>query len=643
MNKLTLEAVLGFGNLILASANVITSFSVLVYVASHNLRSSVARAFCILSAMIALIYLVDVSLAEVQTVVSANLWLRLQWLGIAFIPAAYMHFSVSLLRTTGDTSRWRRVITWGCYGLSLITVLEAVFGTKIVVTAAQTGNLYHLLPGELFWLFSIYYLVVTIAGWVNILNARSRCLTSTSRRRMSYLSLTFAVPSIGVFPYLLIPTTALSFSTNVIEAVTLLGNLGVALATVVFAYIVAYEGALLPDRVIKHNLLHYLLRGPLVAILVIILMLFIPRVDIIWGLPREMVLIVAVTGSIVILQMAINLAKSGIDRLIYRRDRQEIELIQTLETRLLTSTDLEQLLENTLIALCDLLRVPSGFIVTVQDSDLRLRVYCGPREAAENFLTQYAMSDLMALVESSRIDDIVELDDFKSADGHWLLPLKKPGNHAIAGILGIRAVEARPQFDAEQLDGAFGFVRRLELALEDKNLQELIFGILRRLEVELNRVQEWRSLPAFASAGQQLGTEALHEAGFGQSVKDALAQMWGGPKLTQSPLSRMQVVRQRMLENGNVLPKAIRSILQEAIESLRPDGERSMTSSEWMLYNILDLRFVQGQRIRDVAQRLAMSESDFYRKQRVAIDQVAQTLLQMERLSQENAKQEQEA
>ena len=80
MNKLTLEAVLGFGNLILASANVITSFSVLVYVASHNLRSSVARAFCILSAMIALIYLVDVSLAEVQTVVSANLWLRLQWL-----------------------------------------------------------------------------------------------------------------------------------------------------------------------------------------------------------------------------------------------------------------------------------------------------------------------------------------------------------------------------------------------------------------------------------------------------------------------------------------------------------------------------------------------------------------------------------
>ena len=31
------------------------------------------------------------------------------------------------------------------------------------------------------------------------------------------------------------------------------------------AYTVAYQGALSPDRVIKHNLIHYLLRGPLVA------------------------------------------------------------------------------------------------------------------------------------------------------------------------------------------------------------------------------------------------------------------------------------------------------------------------------------------------------------------------------------------
>ena len=55
-----------------------------------------------------------------------------------------------------------------------------------------------------------------------------------------------------------------------------------------------------------------------------------------------------------------------------------------------------------------------------------------------------------------------------------------------------------------------------------------------------------------------------------------------------------------------------------------------MTASEWIVYNILDLRFVERLRIREITQRLAMSESDFYRKQRIAVEQVAQTLAQME-------------
>ena len=58
-----------------------------------------------------------------------------------------------------------------------------------------------------------------------------------------------------------------------------------------------------------------------------------------------------------------------------------------------------------------------------------------------------------------------------------------------------------------------------------------------------------------------------------------------------------------------------------------------MTTAKWILYNILELKFVQGQRVRDVARRLAMSESDLYRKQRVAIENVAQTISYMERES----------
>jgi DNA-directed RNA polymerase specialized sigma subunit len=48
------------------------------------------------------------------------------------------------------------------------------------------------------------------------------------------------------------------------------------------------------------------------------------------------------------------------------------------------------------------------------------------------------------------------------------------------------------------------------------------------------------------------------------------------------------------------------------------------------LYNILELRFLQGKRIRDIADRLAISESDLYRKQRIAVEEVARQLALME-------------
>ena len=61
-----------------------------------------------------------------------------------------------------------------------------------------------------------------------------------------------------------------------------------------------------------------------------------------------------------------------------------------------------------------------------------------------------------------------------------------------------------------------------------------------------------------------------------------------------------------------------------------------MTTAEWILYNILELKFIQGQKVRDVARRLAMSESDLYRKQRVAIENVATTISRMEEAAHSN-------
>jgi hypothetical protein len=86
------------------------------------------------------------------------------------------------------------------------------------------------------------------------------------------------------------------------------------------------------------------------------------------------------------------------------------------------------------------------------------------------------------------------------------------------------------------------------------------------------------------------------------------------------------VVKQETREHRGNTINAMRAVLLEAIESLRPEGNRSMTTREWILYNILELKFLRRYKVRDVARRLAMSESDLYRKQRIAIRAVGRAI-----------------
>ncbi|MBZ0305474.1 MAG: hypothetical protein K8I82_05340, partial [Anaerolineae bacterium] len=75
----------------------------------------------------------------------------------------------------------------------------------------------------------------------------------------------------------------------------------------------------------------------------------------------------------------------------------------------------------------------------------------------------------------------------------------------------------------------------------------------------------------------------------------------------------------------------LQTILTRVIESLKPEGEPSLQNNDWILYNILEMRFVQGKKVGDVARQLAMSDANFYRKQKSAIEEVARQLWEMEK------------
>jgi DNA polymerase III delta prime subunit len=168
-------------------------------------------------------------------------------------------------------------------------------------------------------------------------------------------------------------------------------------------------------------------------------------------------------------------------------------------------------------------------------------------------------------------------------------------------------------------------------ALEDRQLQQGIFSALERIMPEIEDIQRRRGMIHYVGDDALSEFNVVESGEFREWVRDALKHYWGGPNLTTSPLMALQIVERATREQDGNAMKGLRSVLREAIERLRPEGERKMTAPAWLLFNILDLKFLQGHKVREVAKRLAISESNLYRKQRVAIRAAAQMLAEMER------------
>ncbi len=634
-------------NVVLTSGIVIFSFALLLYLLIYSRRNNVGLTFAFLLGCVLVAYFVDLALSGVEDWQTAEPWLELQWVSIAFTPAAYLNFSSALLTTTGERSKLQMIAVRVSYVLSTLVLVGVAFSDLIVRSGSLTHRAAHLLPGPLFSLFTLYFSLAVAWGAANVLRARRRCLTSTSRRRMTYLAATFAAPAAGVFPYLLFAGWPAATSAVVLWLVLVLGNIGVGLMLVVLSYSVVSFGALSPDRVMKHRLVHFLLRGPFVATLVVLIIVVTSQAEGWLGLPSRRIMLFGVVGVILLLQIGIELARPLIDRALYLQDREEIEWIQQLSGRLLTSTDLHQFLENVLTALCELLRVDTAFVAVVDDGKPHLEVACGDLDPGHfgglSFgAWQASLRQLRGEQDSPHAADgggdsvgereLERYGDLFVWDGYWLAPLRATENEEVLlGVLGVTARTPEPDLTAEEREGVEALLAQAAVALEDRQLQQGIFGALQRIMPEIEDIQRRRGVIHYVGDEALSQFNPLESGELREWVRDALKHYWGGPKLTTNPLMSLEVVERATHEQDGNAMKGVRSVLREAIERLRPEGERKMTAPAWVLYNILDLKFLQGHTVREVAKRLAMSESNLYRKQRVAIKAAAQMVAEMER------------
>ncbi len=612
------------GNQVLSAAILILSFSLFVYVLTFNLHSRVGRAFAALLLGMVIVYSGDVVLPQVGW---DSHWLRFQWLGIALVPAAYLHFTRAVLLAVWlrpDRFRWRWIIR-GAYGASVAFALLALGADILVQAPALDAPVSNLRPGPLFPIFTFYFIAATLAGGWLLLLARAHVRTHTARRRLTYLLWSFAAPAVGVFPYLILASGAGPARPELVLILASAANVAVGAMLVVMAYSVAYYGVFSPDRVVKRQLLYFILRGPVVASIVVALIFTVPRVEAIVGLPPDTALTFLVVITIVLAQILLALGQPWIDRFLYRNEMEEVAWLRTLETRLMTSGDLSQFLENVLVTLCNVCDVDQGFVALPGPNEVRLEAVVGDETEARRALSLPETQKILTTTEPG--------NDFVQVNGYVVRSLINRHTDENMGILALHTTHpVINETDADKTLVVEHLLRRAEIAVEDRRLQMDVFEALRPIMPEMEVMQALRgAVPYVIRQEREEASQTLvQQPEFYEWVRGALTHFWGGPKLSASPLLSLNVVRQKMNEYENSPTRALRAILQEAIERQRPPGSRQMTTSEWLLYNILDMKYLQGKKVREVAGKLAISESDLYRKQRAAIAEVARTLAKME-------------
>ncbi|MGA2503868.1 MAG: histidine kinase N-terminal 7TM domain-containing protein [Anaerolineales bacterium] len=619
-------------NDILTAGIAITAFSLFLYALSFNLRDRVARSFAIILLCVVVVFTSEALESSATSPNTIVLFLRLEWLGIIFLPPAYFHMSDAIMVTTGRPSHGRRrIVVRAMYVISTIFLLLLGFGYllgPLVLTGQPAPHLQRTTWTEI---FTAYYMITMVLAWVNFGRAYDHTLTRSGRRRMVYLLAGATAPALGSFPYLLYGSVLAENHPYLFWGTALGSNLLVGGLIILMAYAVAFFGVSWPDRVVKSRLFKWIMRGPVTASAALGVMTIVRRVGEMFGTVYSGAVPAAMVTTVLLMEHTITLVAPLWERLIFfGHDRSDLALLQNFEERLITQNDLRQFLESVLAAVRDHLQSPAAFVAALDGDQLSLVV-------SSRNLPLLKESNLSEALQVVTHDGNGNGDEYIWGD-YWLFPLHEPpetveGEPALLGLLGAVRLPDQDILN-EQRQALKILIRRASLALQDRRLQKSVFRSLEDLRPQVDMFQRLRAVGRYDSKTSLLEDALPPESDMAEWVRDALTHYWGGPKLTQNPLLNLQIVQQALDDHNDNSANALRSILRQAMDNVRPEGERRFTG-EWILYNILEMKFVEGRKVREVASRLAMSEADLYRKQRVAIEEVARVILEMERQTQE--------
>jgi len=615
------EAVFRTLSQILMAGVAVTAFSLLLYALAFNLRDRVARSFVWIMICVAISF-TAVSLVSTNSDGGLTRFLLLlQWAGVILLPPIYLQFSNAVLATTGKPSKGKRLIAiLLAYLISGAFLMLLLLGWFVGPVVYDNVPVPHLTPVTATYLFALYFMAAMAASWINFVRSYRRAVTSTSRRRMGYLIAGAVAPVIGSLPFLLFGSGIVKINGLVFWGLTGLSNTIVIILIVIMSYAVAFFGTPWPDRVVKGRLFKWLMRGPFTASATLGVVTVIRRAGALFGQDYTALVPILMVATILLLEYVIILfAPLGERYLFWGKDSNELQIIRRMEDRLLTNNDLRQFLEMILSAVCDRLQVKGAYIAVLTPDGFEQLASVGITKAV--------------LLEFPGSEEVQPGRDEPEAALVWknslIIPLQEQENgRNLIGLLGIPDCNERV-LETDEWSTIEILKERAVLALRDRRLQEDIFANIQEYAPDIAVIEHLRASARYGNTSAL--SRELPEAAddVTQWVRDALTHYWGGPRLTETPLMKFKAVQLAVAESEGNQANAMRSVIKKAIERIRPDGERRYTA-DWILYNIIELKFLEGKKVREVALRLSMSEADLYRKQRIAIEAVAREILEME-------------
>ena len=611
---------------VLTAAVAMTAFSMMLFSLQFLRRKQkLAIALVPLLLCVTVIYSAD-ALETMALSKSAKLiWQQIHWTGFVVLPAVSLSFAMVILEMTGkEPNRLASVFSAVNIIISFLFVGllwsgNLFSGIRVIANIGTT--MVHSGLTFLFWIF----FACNLSGTFWMLGiAYSRTRTKTSRRRMIYLIIGLLGIIIGTFPLLLFGSGLLiSQYPIVFWILSVIGNGVVTVMVILLGYSVATFSVPWSDRLTRLRLIEWMLRGPVTASLTLWIVTMINRSGNVLGLEINGLNTLATVISIILLEFLVSIVMPLIERGgIVGLGKEDYTIFKEFQGMMVFKPELETYLEALTGALCDRLQARDGFFA-VSDETFALDPIVNTGKSSWENLNELLETLPAYFTENG---DTPYWDDIGA-----IFPVFNHDEQidTFLGVIGLADITE------EQLSG--GYTQIVEDALEKARIVLWQRRYLTSAYLVL-RSQTSQQKPDSFHSGSILNQSSLLENGGTDEldtvsiwVKEALTHYWGGPKLSENPLLKWRIVQETAAETGENEVNSLRAVLKKAHENLSPEGEQQI-SGEWTLYNLIDMKFFEKQKVKDAARRLSISEADFYRKQKIAVESLSKEIIRMEQM-----------